>query len=892
MTGRYDDHDEIVQWLVDHIEQVAADLAPEGRRKGGDWRWGGSKGNSHSIKLVGPYRGRYLPFAEGAPHAMGIIDAIAAILGMGEGKPGRLKAFDWARDTYGLGSARGDYVPPTPAEQRRAREVRAAKAEKDRKAELAKLDRDRARAYQRWNGAEPIAGFQPYLSKGRGIYLPDALGLPSFPSSLRYMAECPLPGLADGSGPIPTGPALVAALRGPWITQDGSLDTGAFMSVQCTYLDPADPTRKADFESPKRGMGPTRGGSIHLSSAAEELNVCEGVENGLSVMMLLDLIGQRDPAVWVATGTSFLQMMILPPLPLGKRIRIWADHDKLTMPKGSQRFEPYRAGQKAAEGLRDKALAEGREVWIIYPGRDEGEDWNDMVRSSTTDEELKIEIRWQIADAERSRPADQAELAEPEPQAAEEPLPELAPAARAPSPFDGSDDDYSPSAAELAKRTRRTGTGFDLAGLPTDQRVGKLQLEYVYVASQAGFIHVRTWQPYKKENLNDYGKDAFQTGLGNILVGSPHTIKVEATTFWPGKPQVVWDVIRKQKLCLNSWEPSTVVPKKGDISRFINHLKIFFKEDEAAITAMLNWMAIQVRQPGVKLQWAPLLISLEGVGKSWIGNLMRRILGWSNTAEIEGIQLGGDFSDWARNTQFALVEEMSVNRQNTAKVMDHLKAMITSPVLNINPKGYAAHEIPNRMNMMLLSNRLDAAVLAGSDRRFFVWSNMLPPLGKDYIDPLWAWLTDGDAAETVAWYLQHEHDLAGFSPLRVAPMTQAKREMIETSQDETAFELRTAMEANEMPFMRDVFTVDQVIAEALVRNKNSRLTQRSVTTFLRQLGAVNLGQTVDLVTGSRPRVWCHRRVEIWRQAPANVVHDHMRKPRADFTHADPFAKSV
>lgn len=887
MANRYDDHDEIVQWLIDHIEQVAADLAPEGRRKGGDYRWGGSKGNSHSIKLVGPFRGRYLPFAEGAPHAMGIIDAIAAILGMGEGKPARLKAFDWARHTYGLGSARDGYTPPTPEEQRRAREQRAAKAEKDRKIELQKLERDRTKAHQRWQRAEPIAGLQPYLAKGRGIYLSDSLGLPRWPISVRYMAECPLPGLSDGSGPVPTGPAIVAALRGPWVTQDGSLDTGAFMSVQCTYLNPADPTRKADFDMPKRNVGPTRGGSIHLTTAAATLNVCEGLENGLSLMMLLELIGEPDAAVWVATGTSFLQTMILPPLPLGKRIRIWADHDKLTTPKAGQ---PYRAGQKAAEALRDKALAEGRDVEIIYPGQEEGFDWNDLVRSTLADDELRHILRWQIVDSEKSSPAATPD----EPGEAEEGDPgpsEPSTALASQAPFDGADDgSYQPSAAELAQRTRKTGTGFDLEGLPTDQRLGKLQLEYAFVLSLNAFVHIRTNQVSKKDALNDYAKDVFQTGLGNILVGSPSTIRVEAMTFWPGKPKVVWDIIRKQKLCLNAWDASLVVPKEGDVSMFLNHLRVFFREDEDAIRHMLHWMAVQVQQPGVKIQWAPLLISLEGAGKSWLGNLMREILGWSNTTEIEGQQLEGSFSDWAKNTQFALVEEMSVNPRDAAKVMDRLKTMVTSPVLQINPKGTAAYEIPNRMNMMLLSNRLNAAVLAGSDRRFFVFANMLPPLGADYMAPLWSWLRSGEASAAVAWHLLRKVDLSAFNPLRPAPMTQAKLDMIETSQDETSFEIRAAMEANEMPFMRDCFTAEQVIAECLVRNKNSRLNQKSVTTFFRQLGAVNLGQIRDAITGTRPRVWCHRRVELWRQAQPQLIHDHMKKPRVEFGASDPFSK--
>lgn len=894
MAGKYQDHDEVIQALQDRVEQVAQDLAPDGRRMGADWRWGGSRGTSHSIRLSGPHRGRYMPFAEGAPHALGIIDAIAAILGLGEGAPGRIKAFDWARHQYGIGSAGADYVEPSPAQRRLDAEKRVAKAAESRKKELQKQERDRGHAHALFNRSQPLRGAQPYLSKGRGIYLPDASGVPTWPACVRYLGDCPLPVTSDGSGPVPTGPAIVVAIQGPWVTADGNLQHNAFMSVQRTYLDQADQKLKASFEMPKRGLGPTRGGSMQLSPAAEVINVCEGLENGLSLMMLLP----SGSAVWAVPGTSFMHSLVLPALPLAGHVRVFADFDPLKTPKAGK---PFRPGQMAAEGLRDKCLAEGRRVTIIYPDV-EGEDWNDWLRTAPDQDQLDAALRWAIAQAESWDPVPAETLSQMPPprERVATTSPQIQPgqadvATMGPHsvPFDAPDDDDSPAFPginrAIAGKHHRDGTGYELKDQEVAGHIGKIQREYVYVLALSAFIEARSGLLVKKDTLNDYGKDQFPTGLGNILLASPQTAKVQALTFYPSAPKITWDTVKTQKLCFNTWNPSDVVPKRGNVDIFRRHLDLMFQGDKKAVETFTHWLASQVQHPGIKLQFAPLIISLEGTGKSWIGRLLRTILGRNNTVEIEATHLDSAFNEWARSTQFAVVEEMHQDHRQ-GNTMDKLKRMITSDTLMINPKGFALHEIPNRMNMMFLTNRQDAAVLSATDRRFWVWNNPMPPIGPDYMKQLWDWLTRGGAAEAVAWYLGQEVDLAGFNPQAQAPATPSKLALIEMGQDETTFELRQMTEENAEPFFRDVFTVAQILEAAHDRNRYTKVSAKGVSLFLRAYGAVNLGQHLNAISGARPRVWCHRRAELWRQAPAGALFKHMARTKLDQYGPDPLSE--
>jgi hypothetical protein len=78
----------------------------------------------------------------------------------------------------------------------------------------------------------------------------------------------------------------------------------------------------------------------------------------------------------------------------------------------------------------------------------------------------------------------------------------------------------------------------------------------------------------------------------------------------------------------------------------------------------------------------------------------------------------GKFNAPLEYAVFVLANELSfAGDHNTARV---LKAFISDPWLRIEPKGYEAYTVPNRINLLLTTNA-EWAVPAGADaRRFFV----------------------------------------------------------------------------------------------------------------------------------------------------------------------------
>jgi DNA primase len=134
-------------------------------------------------------------------------------------------------------------------------------------------------------------------------------------------------------GPMP---ALVALIAGPDDRPCG---------IQRTFL--TEEGRKADLPDGKVkfSLGRVKGGAIRLTPGASELILCEGAEDGLS---LVQMFGR---GVWVAGGTAMLPAMRLPEGV--SSVVIAADNDK--------------AGAKAASDAAEAFAREGRKVRTIRP---------------------------------------------------------------------------------------------------------------------------------------------------------------------------------------------------------------------------------------------------------------------------------------------------------------------------------------------------------------------------------------------------------------------------------------------------------------------------------------------------------------------------------------------
>lgn len=188
-----------------------------------------------------------------------------------------------------------------------------------------------------WGRGVPIAGTvaEAYLrSRGLGMVASDALRV--LPAERHRESGRILP-------------ALVAAV----------VDTaGTLRGVHRTWLR-ADGGGKADVDPPRKTLGNPTGCAVRLMAAADAVALAEGIETALSAARLFSL-----PA-WGCLSAGGLEAVRLPDVI--RSVLIAADNDR----NGS--------GQRAADALAQRLLAEGRAVRIALPDTP-GMDFNDLLR--------------------------------------------------------------------------------------------------------------------------------------------------------------------------------------------------------------------------------------------------------------------------------------------------------------------------------------------------------------------------------------------------------------------------------------------------------------------------------------------------------------------------------
>ncbi|MCU0983597.1 MAG: toprim domain-containing protein [Acetobacteraceae bacterium] len=191
-----------------------------------------------------------------------------------------------------------------------------------------------------WARGVPIAGTaaEAYLrSRGLGTVASDAL---RFLPAERH----------TDSGHV--GPVMLAA----------ACDVaGTIRAVHRTWLC-EDGTGKANVDPPRKTLGPPAGCAVRLMPAGDAVAVAEGLETALSAAVLFDI-----PA-WSCLTAGGLEAVQLPASI--RTVLIAADNDM----SGT--------GQRAADALAQRLLAEGRAVRVAIPDRP-GEDFNDVLRRRT-----------------------------------------------------------------------------------------------------------------------------------------------------------------------------------------------------------------------------------------------------------------------------------------------------------------------------------------------------------------------------------------------------------------------------------------------------------------------------------------------------------------------------
>ena len=340
---------DVARMLNARADQLARDLLPGGKRIGAEWVCGGfhgEPGTRLSVRIRGAKTGVWSNFATGA--AGDALDLVAQARFGGD----KRQALAWARGWLGLEVGTGTAALP-PAADPGPEDAARAQAAADEAAQA------RSNALRVWLSARQVLRDTPverYLA-GRGIALAE---LGRAPRAIRFH-----PALWHRNS-ARHWPAMVTAVTAP---------DGAFCTTHRTWLElRADGSvGKAPVDPEKAVMSGYRGAAIRLwrgasgrswrnAGADEVLDVTEGIEDGLSVVM-------AAPECRVCAAVALPNIAALEPPPGVRTLRIWQQRD--IKPAAIEGFRRAVAAQQAA----------GRTV--LLPPMPEGvKDVNDLLRAA------------------------------------------------------------------------------------------------------------------------------------------------------------------------------------------------------------------------------------------------------------------------------------------------------------------------------------------------------------------------------------------------------------------------------------------------------------------------------------------------------------------------------
>lgn len=228
---------------------------------------------------------------------------------------------------------------------------------------------------------------------------------------------------------------------------------------------------------------------------------------------------------------------------------------------------------------------------------------------------------------------------------------------------------------------------------------------------------------------------------------------------------------------------------------------------------LLKFYAHALQKPGVKIQTAPLLVSeTTGTGKSTIMAEIPKLL-FGNVLQMTEADIRSPYNGQLMNTWWVTFEEVCAGNTKSERryVTDKVKPWITNPEISVRPMFGPAFTMPNLLQFTGSSNHPDALQLDDENERRWgvcgVKEERYSP--REETDVYQGFLLTPRAPGVLRWLFQNV-DLTGFQPTGKAPITAAKRDMVELGRGTWETSIAERMESRGQPFDKDIFTTADV----------------------------------------------------------------------------------
>ncbi|CTQ33918.1 hypothetical protein JAN5088_02707 [Jannaschia rubra] len=251
---------------------------------------------------------------------------------------------------------------------------------------------------------------------------------------------------------------------------------------------------------------------------------------------------------------------------------------------------------------------------------------------------------------------------------------------------------------------------------------------------------------------------------------------------------------------VNVWK-TPALPKAPEdwhdrAAKFEDHVRWLLPDGDDA-DDFLDWIAHIVQNPGVLPHTAWLMItSKRGVGRNWIASVLARVLAGHVALGVDlGEVLGSSFNERLSEKLLLVVDETREGSgSDRYRKANKLQKVITEEHREINPKFGLKSVQYNCCRFLMFSNFMDALPIDDRDRRIRVAYNPEKVREPSYYGDLYETRRDPAFIASVARLLR-ERDISAFNPGLPAPMTDAKRSVVEFLEKEEHRELKVLFEA-------------------------------------------------------------------------------------------------
>lgn len=237
---------------------------------------------------------------------------------------------------------------------------------------------------------------------------------------------------------------------------------------------------------------------------------------------------------------------------------------------------------------------------------------------------------------------------------------------------------------------------------------------------------------------------------------------------------------------------------------FERHIKMMIAQEKYA-EILIQWFAHLFQHKGKLIGWAPLIISPDGIGKTMLGELVKVGFNGRYVRAVGPQDVASRFNGWAKGNLLVMLEELRLDHHdNGLKIVNALKPLLTNHMVSIDEKNVRSHSVMNVTNYIAFTNENLPFPISETDRRWFVLrvpyvdrKDFLESNGLDasYYDPFYEVINNMDKwSEAVYTYFMSREISDEFYNMKVAPETESKREMVETTMEITpALSVREAI---------------------------------------------------------------------------------------------------